>query len=121
VTVPAGVDPGLWQQAVEAAAKDAFEFKHWEIEAYWEDAGESVKQAWRDSCARSLVAALPVLQQATRQQAADEIAGLVSPNCELRYDGSVNPIAAAWVEGIRDAHTAVLAPVAARVARGETP
>ena len=41
------------------------------------------------------------------RDAAGEIAGMVRINCELRHDGSTDPLMAAYVEGVGDAYALI--------------
>jgi hypothetical protein len=64
--------PG-YTEAVEAAAKAAFEDVHWDDEAYWEDAEESVKVRWRGRAGDWLAAAVPHIERAIRDKIIAEL------------------------------------------------
>ena len=61
------------------------------------------------------------LTNAVLQEAADTIAGLAPYGVELRPDGSEDPLTSAWVEGLREAHTAVRALGLDKRMHGDTP
>jgi len=129
VTAPDDLDPVLWQQAVEAGQSAAVE--SWPTDSIyvpdWHPADRELRQRvqWESNSAVSravleqrqfrvvaavLNAAFGVLQQATRQQIADELcAELLAVN--TRYSGTTLA-ALGYADGLSFAW---------RVARGETP
>ena len=117
MTVPAGVDPVLWQQAVDAGARGAFRRDYAPSGTAW--AEEHDPEQWhRQIAAAALAEAWPVLQQATRAAIADELRQKIKewrPTVSPSYIRGMNA-AVLFVTG--EAHQPF---VGQQVARGETP
>ena len=109
MSAPDDLDPVLWQQAVEAAAAKICIEGHEGCLAK----GEHLRQA-QDA----LAAALPVLQQVTRTQIADEIRQKIGEWRPDSGDNYIRGMHAALLYVTGEAHRRFISP---GVAPGETP